>query len=433
MNASFNRRSNDQPGPVKRRLPLFALVALLLSCIGLSVPFGLHAQGNDQKAPTEPADAAEIRQRIAGVEKRLAELPDRGAALYYLAVMKQNLGETREASRLLKECLALREGYDPSGSPVFAALVNGSKEFDELIASVHRDFPAEERARLAFVTEEKDLVPEGIAYDARRNVYYLSSLNRRKIVQIAANGAVSDFVPAGRDKLLPVLGIRLDPTDDTVWANSWAEDTGQSELLHFDASGKLLGRYAPKDTAKHGFNDLAVRKNGEVILTDSLSNQILRFEPATRTFAPLLVHRSLSEPNGIAPDDTDRQLFVADDFGVVRLDLVKGNSTDVNAGPRTTIAGADGLYWHNGSLIAIQNAIGSPRIAAFRLSKDGDRVIQTTILEYRTGFMVEPTTGAIHGNDFYFIVNSQGSNMNGDHVADEKKLERVRIGVLRLP
>ncbi len=149
---------------------------------------------------------------------------------------------------------------------------------------------------------------------------------------------------------------------------------GQSELLHFDASGKLLGRYAPKDGAKHGFNDLVVTKNGDVILTDSLSNQVLRFEPASHTFSPLSVHRSLAEPNGIALDDTDRQLFVADDFGVVRLDLVNGNRTEVSAGPRNTLAGADGLYWHKGSLIAIQNAIGSPRIAAFRLSRDGTHV-----------------------------------------------------------
>ena len=381
----------------------------------------------------QPAsDGAAVRLRIAGVEKLMGQLPDRGGALYYLAVLRLHLGETREASKLLKECLALGEGFDPSGSPVFAALVKGTREFDGLIAGVQHDFPAVGRARLAFVTKEKDLVPEGLAYDAGRNVFYLSSLNRRKTVRINAEGVVSDFVPAGRDGLLPVLGIRMDPRDDTVWANSWSEDAGRSELLHFDGSGKLLGRYALNDAATHGFNDLVVRKNGEVILTDSLSNQVFRFNPVAHTFAPLTIHRLLAEPNGIALADDDRQLFVADDFGAVRVDLGDGNNRDVNPGPRNTLAGADGLYWHKGSLIAIQNAIGSPRVAAFRLSNDGTRVTETTVLEYRTAFMVEPTTGAIRGDDFFFIVNSQGSNMNGDHVADATKLEPVRIGVLRL-
>src|SRR4029077_9209606 len=121
--------------------------------------------------PAEPADAAEVREQIASVEKLLPQLVDRGAGLYFLSTSKQQLGETLEALHLLKECLALREGFDPSGSPSLQVL-KGSKEFDELVASVHRDFPAVGQARLAFVTEEKDLLPEGLAYDAKQNVYY---------------------------------------------------------------------------------------------------------------------------------------------------------------------------------------------------------------------------------------------------------------------
>jgi hypothetical protein len=217
-----------------------------------------------------------------------------------------------------------------------------------------------------------------------------------------------------------------------VWAASWSEDASKSELLHFDASGKLLGRYAPTDVVAHGFNDLVVRKNGEVLLTDSVSNQVYRFDPHQKAFAPVPIHRVLSAPNGIALADDDHQLFIADDFGVVRLDLVQGASADLGRGPNNTLAGIDGLYWHNGSLIAIQNGIGSPRVAAFRLSTDGARVEQTTVLENRTTFTVTPTTGAIHGNDFYFISNSQGDNLNGDRIVDPTKLQRVRIGVLRL-
>ncbi len=329
-------------------------------------------------------------------------------------------------------CLALREGFDPSGDPSFLAL-KGSKEFDDLVEKVHRDFPPVATARFAFATEEKDLIPEGLAYDEKQNLYYLGSLNRRKIVKITAEGRVSDFVPAGRDNLLPVVGIRLDPADGTVWADSWEEVTGRSELLHFDASGKLLGRYAREDASKHGFNDLVVRQNGEVILTDSFSNQVFRFDPRVHTFALLPAHRALSAPNGIALADDDRQLFVADDLGVVRVDLENGASIDLNPGPRGTLAGIDGLYWHKGSLIAVQNGIGSPRIVAFRLSKDGSRVAQATVLENHTSFTTLPTTGAVHGSDLYFIANSQVDNLNGDKIMDVTKLAPVRIAVVRLP
>ena len=83
--------------------------------------------------------------------------------------------------------------------------------------------------------------------------------------------------------------------------------------------------------------------------------------------------------------------------------------------------------------MAVQNSIGAPRIVAFRLSPDGLRVTQTTVLENRSPLTITPTTGAIKGNDFYFIVNSQADNMNDDKVLDTTKLERVRIGVVHLP
>jgi len=416
---------------MNRRLPFFALVPALLILGMYCAPAAMHAQERETVRGA-PADADEVREKIAEVEKRLPQLPDRGAALYLLAASRQHLGETLAALRLLKECVALREGFDPAGSPGLSVL-RGDKEFDEMVANVHRDFPVVATAKLAFQTEERDLIPEGLAYDSGTNVFYLSSLNRRKIVKIAADGKVSDFVPAGRDHLLPVLGIRMDPGDGTVWANSWEEAGERSELLHFDAAGNLLGRFAPADAGKHGFNDLVVLKSGAVILTDTISNQVYRFDRATHAFAPLEIYRILSEPNGIALDDEERQLFVADDFGVVRVDLGNGTSADVNPGPRSTLAGIDGLYWHAGSLVGVQNAIGSPRIAAFRLSSDGRQVTKTTVLENRSAFTREPTTGAIRGDNFYFIANSQIDNLNGTHVIDVTKLQPVRIAVLRLP
>ena len=418
-----------------RRKRLFVLSAfLMISAESLCLPPSVRPQEKEEQLKgtfAEPADAAEVREQIAAVEKLKSVVPDRGAVLYFLSTAKQHLGETLEALALLKECLALREGFDPSGSPSFRGL-KGMKEFDDLVTSVHRDFPAVGRARLAFVTEEKDLVPEGLAYDAKQNVLYLSSLNRRKIVRINSEGRVSDFAAADRHGFLPILGIRMDPTDGSVWADSF-EDAGRTELLHFDSEGTLLDRFSPKDNAKHGFNDLIVRKNGEVITTDSLANQVYRLDRKSRAFTPLKIYRDLFYPNGIALADDDLSLFVADAVGIVRIDLADNSSREVEPGARSTLAGADGLYWYKGSLIAVQNGIGSPRVAAFKLSKDGAHVMQTTVLENRTQFTTLPTTGAIHGNFFYFIANSQIDNLNGDKIMDVTALAPVRIAEVPLP
>ena len=58
---------------------------------------------------------------------------------------------------------------------------------------------------------------------------------------------------------------------------------------------------------------------------------------------------------------------------------------------------------------------------------------RTEVLENRTSFTVLPTTGAIRGNDFYFIANSQLDNLNGEKVMDVTRLAAVRIAVVRLP
>jgi len=407
------------------------LFSLGLGLLGSSPTNAQQTQEEVKGAPAEPADAQETRQEIAAIEKLRGSLPDRGAALYLLAVDKQHLHETREALSALKGCLALREGFDPSGSPSFLEFKD-SKEFGTLIETVHRDYPVVAQAREAFRTTEKDLVPEGLAFDEQRGVFYLSSLHRKKIVQIARDGTVTDFVPAESFALLPVLGIRVNPSDGTIWANSFA-DAGRTELLHFDGAGKLLGRYKPHDSVKHGFNDLVVRKNGEVITTDSLAGMVLRFHPANESFEPLTVHRQLFYPNGIALADDDRTLYVADSLGVVRVDLSSSASRDVDPGAHSTLAGIDGLYWHKGSLVAVQNGIGSPRVVAFRLSNDGLHITKTTVLENRTNFTVLPTTGAIRGDDFYFIANSQIDNLNDDKVMDVTRLEPIRIGVVKLP
>jgi hypothetical protein len=416
-----------------RRPSCQIVIVVLCFLAGLFRPSPAAAQNPDEikGAPAEPSDAQETGREMEAVRKLQPSFPDRGAPLYFLALAEQHLRNTLDALDLLKQCLTLQEGFDPSGDSAFLEFKD-SKEFLSLVENVHKNFPSVAQAREAFRTKEKDLIPEGLAYDEQRNVFYMSSLHRRKIIRIGQDAVASDFVSSEQAPLLPVLGIHVSPNDGTIWADSFS-DTGQSELLHFDGSGKLLGRFQPPGRAKHGLNDFVIRKSGEVITTDGLAKAVYRFDPASHAFAPLPLHRRLFYPNGIALSPDDSALYIADALGVVRVDLSDGASRDVDPGPRDTLAGIDGLYWYKGSLVAVQNGIGSPRIVIFRLSGDGLRVTHTTVLENRTSFTALPTTGAIHGSDFFFIANSQLDNLNGDKVMDVTKLEPVRVGVLRLP
>jgi len=379
-----------------------------------------------------PEDA-ELHKQLAMAQDLLGKTPDRASVLYFIATVHAQLHEPHEALVNLKECIAAKEGFDPVGDPAFAAL-RMSSDFQQLTEQVHKGFPQVSHAQIAFATAEKDLIPEGLAYDSGRDLFYLGSLHLKKIVRIPRQAPANstDFVPGNRYRLLPILGIRMDPGDNTIWAASWIEN-GRTELYHFDEGGTLLGRFSLNETNKHGFNDLVVLRDSTVFVTDTIGNQVFRFDPKTKTFQVLVFLRQPFMPNGIALADNEQFLYVADQFGILRYDLKTGRSAELFPGPSNTVAGVDGLYWHKGSLIAVQNSIGSPRIVAFQLASDGLHISKTTVLENRSAFTTLPTTGAIRGNNFYFIVNSQVDNLNGDRVLDPTLLTPVKVGVLALP
>ncbi|HEX7252064.1 MAG TPA: hypothetical protein VF376_04210 [Thermoanaerobaculia bacterium] len=384
-------------------------------------------------APTpSPERIARLRREIAELEALLPSVPDRGAVLCSIARNLADAGEMAGALARLKQCVELDEGFDPSVSPRYQPL-HGKPEFDGLVARAREKFPPVSRARLAFTVAEKDLIPEGLAFDGKNDLFYMGSIYRCKIVRITRDGKVSDLFPAGRDKLFPIVGVRVDPSDATIWAAT-SDDDGHSELIHVDRSGRLIGRYAPPATGeKSDFNDLAVRQNGEVFVTDYSAKRVYRFDPAIRTLSNFVAGRTFLHPNGIAFSADFGSLFVADDLGVRRIDMSSGASVDI-VPAKATLSRIDGLYWHRGSLVAVQNGIGPARVVAFRLSADQNRVTQTTVLEYRTPLTDEtPTTGAVAGEDFYFISNSQVDNIQDGKILDPSKLSPIRIGVVRLP
>ena len=101
------------------------------------------------------------------------------------------------------------------------------------------------KAKVAFTVPEKDLFPEGLAYDEAKHAFYMGSMYRRKIVRITDKGEVSDFVKPDLYHLQPIGGVHVDPDDQSLWAASDPDDAHGSELYHFDAQGKLRDRHGP--------------------------------------------------------------------------------------------------------------------------------------------------------------------------------------------
>src|SRR5439155_20267084 len=75
--------------------------ALLLSAALVRLPSTLYSQEAEKEQVkgvlAQPADAAELREQIAVVQKLEAAVPDRAAALYFLSTAQHHLRETRQA------------------------------------------------------------------------------------------------------------------------------------------------------------------------------------------------------------------------------------------------------------------------------------------------------------------------------------------------
>jgi DNA-binding beta-propeller fold protein YncE len=413
-------------------LGLVAGVALAFALHRLSAANRLGAFAAQQTpVPAQTSVSQRLSDEIKVVEDIRPRLVDRGAALFLLAHDYARLGEQAKALDLLKQCVALNEGFDPAGDTAFRSLKSDA-EFRNLVQRVRQQNPPVRRARLAFTLPQRDLFPEGLAVDASKRVFYMGSEYRNKIVRISESGELTDLVKEGIIDLMPVGGVHVDPTDHSVWCATDPGKKNRSEIVHFDEKGNLVERYTPPSAGPHVLNDLVLRGRSEIFITDTEANRVYRFDRESHRFTELNLGRPLFGPNGITLSDDREVLYVGDDLGVIGMNLRTNHAQEVNPGAYDTMAGIDGLYWYDGGLIGVEYGTGAYRVTRWKLSTDGRTVIGFETLERGTEMVHNPTTGTIFDDKFYFMANTGIENLNNGKIIDPTKLEPLRIAVLPL-
>ncbi|HET9390952.1 MAG TPA: hypothetical protein VFO44_14985 [Steroidobacteraceae bacterium] len=403
---------------------------LLAASLSFAAQPAPPAKGS-QAAVTPAPDIEQTRTEIAAIEALLPRIADRGAGLFLLAREYAHAGEAAQALRVLRECMALEAGFDPSDSPALRPL-RGEPGFGELSRRAQAQYPPVHRARLVFDVPTADLFPEGLAVDTGNGTFYMGSMHHKKIVSFRLGGLVREFVREGVYDLMPVGGVHVEPTDHSVWASTDAGKKYRPELLHFDSAGRLLERYASPGRMPYDLNDLVLHGDSEIFATDTEGNHVYRFSRRARTFSELQLFRPVLDPNGITISADGRLLFVADILGVIRVDLQKNESEDVAPDAHDSLSGIDGLYWYKGDLVGVQYGTGKFRVARWHLSPDGRRVLGHELLEYRTALVDDPTTGAIYRDSFYFMANTGIVNLDNDEIVDHTKLAPVHIATVSL-
>jgi hypothetical protein len=85
--------------------------------------------------------------------------------------------------------------------------------------------------------------------------------------------------------------------------------------------------------------------------------------------------------------------------------------------------GIDGLYFHENSLIGVQNGVTPQRVVRIRLSEDSKRAERLEVIEASNPAFDEPTLGVLVEDTFYFIANSQWGLVDDQgRLATEDKL-----------
>ena len=263
---------------------------------------------------------------------------------------------------------------------------------------------------MAFRLKDPKLVPEGIAYDAKGKRFFIGSVAQRKIIMSGAQGDARDFSNAS-DKLDPVLGMAVDAERGHLYAVSTngfldaAKTERRNAVVRYDLkTGRLLDRFNAPEAMQ--LNDLAIAPDGTLYVTDSMSATLFRKKPDEATLTRFGAAGALRGGNGIALG-ADGMLYVASSTGVLRVDTVTGEPTRLPQPDTVMTGGIDGLYWHQGDLIGVQNSTNPGRVVRIALAKKGTRITGLTVLQshHHPDFDV-PTTGTIANGALHVIGNS---------------------------
>lgn len=388
-------------------------------------------------------DYAEYLQKIEAVA---AQRPSHPIFLRRLAGAYALNGRAAAAAGVLRNMAALSLYHNALDDPDFIGVLG-----DSGVQIAARALEALRTRRIgasevAWTIHDRMFIPEGVAYDPVTRAFFVSSQYRRKIVRIDPSGAVQDFVSSGRDGLWMVFGIAVDPARRLLWAVSTAEpamegftkaDENRTGVFAYElATGKLARRYELADrTAIHRFDDVTVASNGRVFASDGGSGAVYTIAPAGTSLEVFVPQGMIQGPNGLTTTPDGRSLYVSDYAGFIfRIDTAFKAVTRLPAPTNVAMYGIDGLAWHNGSLIGVQNGVDPSRVVQLDLAADGSRISAVRILDMNHPRVAEPTLGVVVGDTYYYVANSFGgllrkpNSVLADQPLAEPVILKLRIG-----
>lgn len=400
-------------------LRLASAVALL--SLWLAVAGTAGAAGGDYETArnlTRDAFAADDEGHHAEatglLRQALALRPNHPGLLFAAAQTSASEGNSNGSLDFLNQIAGLSVTANLSRAEALNALKSDPR-YDAIASAIEDNARASGSAARTFQASQTLLLVEGIAFDAARDRFFLSSIHDRAIVSVSRDGNVTAFADASSGLFSPT-GMKVDEARGLLIVASAATpqtpeldegDKGKSAVLAFDLETGALRHAWTAGAGKHWFGDVTLGKDGTIYISDSLQQELYVIRDLGDVIETLVAHADFPSPQGITLSDDGSFLYLADyAMGLFRIDLTTKEILHLMPSADLAPYGIDGLYFHRGNLIAIQNGVRPNRIIRIKLADGGARIEGTKVLVAAHEDFLEPTLGVLDGDTFHFVANS---------------------------
>lgn len=342
--------------------------------------------------------------------------------VYNLARADARLERTEDALAWLQTYAATGLTRDVAADSAFFPL-HGSPAWTALVERIAGNARPVGLARTAFALTDSAFLPEGIAFDARTQRFFLSSIRSGAITAHAADGSgFRELVPPRRDGQWAMLALAVDTAARTLWATTaaipaygayQAADSGRSAVLAYDLDSGALRRRWDAPAGRHQLGDMTLAPDGVVYVSDGDEGAVYRIPRGAEM--ERFASGDLVAPQGLAVASDGRRLLVADYVrGIAAIDRESGDVAWLEVADSMAVSGIDGLVRVGHSLIAVQNGVEPKRVIELRMNDAETRITGWRALESGTPLLTEPTHAVVVGGEVFFIPDSGWDRLNPD-------------------
>ena len=295
--------------------------------------------------------------------------------------------------------------------------------------------------KVAYTLPKQDLLIESLAWDPARKQLLAGSAREGKVYLVGAGGKLKELVGANAENgMWAVFDLAVDAKNGFLWVASTAvphykgydaeKDLGLAGIFKFDLkTGKFLKKFLSPSIAGQDFflSTLALAPDGTLYAADGVNNAV--YQVHNDEFRRLFHAPLLASIRGLAVSGDGKILYLGDhERGLVGYDLANAKPFDMPVPKSLALGGIDGLAWHKGHLVVVQNGMQPNRVMRLALTPDGRAVAGVHPIEANKPELTQPTLGTLAGDKFYFIANSQKGNYDRfGLLRDASKLEGTRI------